>query len=79
MWGSFLGHKVFSFDSVAEFVQSLVYGSPGFTDVHENFLGNFRGNFLLRPISGVLNFPHDFQSTHSFQHLSELKKSASLF
>ena len=28
-------HQVFSFDGVAEFVQSLVYGSPGLSDVHE--------------------------------------------
>lgn len=28
-------HQVFSFYGVAEFVHSLVYGSPGFTDVHE--------------------------------------------
>jgi len=35
VWGSFLGHQVFSFDCVAEFVHSLVYGSSRFTDVHE--------------------------------------------
>ena len=28
-------HQVFSFDGVAEFVHSLVYGSSRFTDVHE--------------------------------------------
>jgi hypothetical protein len=35
VWGSFLRHQVFSFDGVAEFVHSLVYGSSRFTDVHE--------------------------------------------
>ena len=35
MWGSFLGHQVFSFYGVAEFVHTLVYGSSRFTDVHE--------------------------------------------
>jgi hypothetical protein len=38
VWGSFLGHQVFSFDGVAEFVHSLVYGSSRFTDVHEEVL-----------------------------------------
>lgn len=31
-------HQVFSFYVVAEFVYPLVYGSPGFADVHEEIL-----------------------------------------
>jgi len=31
-------HQVFSFEGVAEFVHPLVYGSPGFADVHEEVL-----------------------------------------
>ena len=38
MWGSFLWHQVGAFDGVAEFVHPLVYGSPGFYDVHEEVL-----------------------------------------
>jgi beta-phosphoglucomutase-like phosphatase (HAD superfamily) len=38
--GSLLRHQVFSFYGVAEFVHSLVYGSPGLADLHGEALFN---------------------------------------
>ena len=39
--GSVPGHQPGPVERLAEFVHSLVYGSPGFTDVHEEVLGDW--------------------------------------
>ena len=40
MWGSFLRHPVCAFEGVPEFVESFVYRSPGFTNVHEEIFAD---------------------------------------